>query len=145
MEKIVRENLYEFHKTGNPLKSLDLGYAAWVHSIFDACNIPRQKYCVENGRTYFFGNLYMWAYCPQVVELPSGLCTAGWLDLDKCTKLTELPRGMIIGSWLGLTGCTNIKELPDDLDVKRRILVNDDQTELIKFIKESKFKDKLNI
>ena len=119
--KIVRESLNEFHQTGDPLKSLDLGYEAWVHSIFDACGILREDYYIDNESV--FSNWLDFSDCTQLTELPNNLTVDTYLNLTGCTELIKLPSNLIVKGDLNLTDCIRLKELPDNFYVGGSLLL----------------------
>jgi hypothetical protein len=79
----------------------------------------------------------------QIRELPANLTIKVSLNLSN-TQIKELPANLTVNGYLWLDS-TQIRELPANLTIGDNILVNRDQTELINFIKHSKFKNKLEI
>jgi hypothetical protein len=87
------------------------------------------------------GNLYL--RNTQIRELPANLTVNGRLYLDN-SPIRELPANLTVNGSLNLSN-TQIRELPVNLVVNNYIYVNKGQTELINFIKQSKFENKLII
>ena len=122
MNRLVSESLDSFVRNQDPVKSLGLGYEGKIRNFFRGFNIPDKDYEVkEDGEIAF--NIS--------------------LDLEN-TQISELPDNLTINGYLNLEN-TQIRELPDNLTVKDNIYVNKYQTELIDFIQNSKFKNKLII
>ena len=142
MGQIVYEDLNSFVRNQDPVKSLGLGYEGKIRNFFRQYDVPDEDYEVkEDGEIIFNTDLYL-AYT-NISELPDNLTVNGWLTIEN-TNITKLPNNLSVNKWLGLKQ-TKITELPEDLRVGHYIYVYDIQKELIKFIKQSKFKNKLII
>jgi len=165
--KLVRESLLEFHQTGDPLGALNIcPYQAYIDAIFHGLNLQKESYKVINKKTVFSGNFSiselhskaltelpdnLTVYgdlnlynCKALPALPNGLNVIGSLYLNRCISLSELPNDLKVGGILCLYKC-KLTVLPDNLKVGEAIWVGPNQTELIKFIMQSKFKDKLKL
>jgi len=130
-----------FTRNQNPIKSLGLGYEESIRNFFRQYNIPDEIYNIkENSEIVFNEDLDL--ETTQISKLPDNLTINGWLFL-KNTLINILPTNLTINGTLDLRG-TQITKLPNDLIVNI-IWVNKDQIELIKFIKNSKFKFDLRI
>ena len=140
--QLVYEDLNSFVRNQDPVKSLGLGYEGKIRNFFRQYDVPDEDYEVkEDGEIIFNTDLYL-AYT-NISELPDNLTVNGWLTIEN-TNITKLPNNLSVNKWLGLKQ-TKITELPEDLRVGHYIYVYDIQKELIKFIKQSKFKNKLII
>ena len=163
--KLVKESLNEFGKGNSPLETMGLGRTNEIHRIFARLNIPKDNYRIESDNTIFYEWSCNLAY-REVPELPDNLIINGYLDLRYST-ITKLPENLIVKGALALSGtaikeipnntslvslylldCMNITELPDNLyftESDNKILVNNSQKELIKWIVNSKYADKLEV
>jgi len=165
MNKLVKQNLFEFTRGSDPFNTLGIGYAAKIYKFFDDLGVDREIYTIEGKQIKFIDSLYLdnnlslvelpnnlifgWLVslknCINLVKLPEDIIIPGSLSLDGCTSLVELPHNLSVGTYLSLEGCTKIIQLPKNLQVKTKIYVNPEQTELIKWIKLSKFQNQLKI
>jgi hypothetical protein len=159
---LVKESLNSFVRNQDPVKSLGLGYEGKIRTLFRSFDIPDEDYEVkEDGEVVFNG--YLNLSNSPIRELPANLTVNGWLDLDNTpirelpanltingslflsdTQIRELPANLTVNGYLYLSN-TQIRELSANLTVKYSIYVNEDQIELINFIEQSKFKNKLEI
>jgi len=143
MKKIIRENLFEFNRGNDPLDILDIGYAGKIHKFFDDLGISRNNYIIKDKRI-FFRTLDLYGY-KNLVELPENLEIHGYLNLLNCISLLKLPNNLVVNNYLELGGCKKIISLPDSLIIDTYIYLNKNQTELISFLKNSKFKDQYKL
>jgi len=163
--KLVKDNLFEFTRGNDPLNTLGIGYKAKIQKFFDDLGVNRDDYNIEDKQIIFKNTLDL-IDCTSLVELPDNLFIIGDLDLIDCINLVKLPDNLTVGSCLNLDGCISLKEIPDNLDVAgylsiegcykilklpdnlqviSHIYVKENQFELVKWIKSSKFKDKLEV
>jgi hypothetical protein len=158
MKKLVSESLNSFVRNQDPKQTLGLGYEGKIRTFFRSFNILDEDYEVkEDGEIVFNTNLYL--NNTQIRELPANLTVKGYLNLRN-TQIRELPANLTVNGGLYLSytqirelpanltvngsldiSYTQISELPANLIVNDNIYVNKAQTELIKFIKQSKFKN----
>jgi hypothetical protein len=156
------KQVFEFIRNQDPVKSLQLGYEGKIRSFFRQYNIPDEDYEVkEDGEIVF--NKYLYLRNTQIRELPANLTVNGDLYLGNTpiselsanltvngylslrnTPIRELPANLTVKAWLDLSN-TQIRELPANLTVNGSLYLSNTQTELIKFINNSKFKNKLII
>jgi hypothetical protein len=140
MVKLVYENLNEFVRGTDPKQSLNLGYEGKIRFFFRQYNIPDEDYEVkENGDIIFNTDLNM--RNNNIVELPNNLMIKGNLDISD-NPIKVLPNNLSIKGLLDLCN-TLIIELPNDLMIRGTLNVYTEQKELIKFIKQSRFNNKL--
>jgi hypothetical protein len=140
MLMLVYENLNSFVRNQDPIKSLDLGYESRIHTFFRNLNISDKRYKIkENGKIIFHISLRLNG--ANITELPNNLMIKGNLYLYN-VPIKKLPENLK-ANHIALN-YSLITELPDNLIVNS-ISVSKNQTELINWIKHSKFKDKLLI
>jgi hypothetical protein len=138
----IGENLNSFVRNQDPIKSLNLGYEGKIRDFFRQYDINDGYYEVEeDGEIVFCTNLDL--SNTQISELPTNLTINKGLYLSN-TQVSELPANLTVIGDLYLRN-TNIVELPNDLSIKGNIVISESQIELINFIKQSKFKNQLNI
>jgi hypothetical protein len=115
--KIVKESLLEFHQTGDPLGSLDLGsYEAYINVFFDELGVSRDDYRVVGKETVFNTGLNL-EDRKSLSELPENLSINGYLHLKGCSSLIKLPKVLNIRNDLILIGCISLIELPRGLNL----------------------------
>jgi len=139
--KLVKESLNEFERGLEPKVALGIGRVFKIRKCFRDLDIPDEDYKILlNGVIY---NGYLFLKDKNVVWLPNGLQIMGNLNLEN-NPIKKLPKDLEINGWLGLND-TLITELPNDLYVKLYISVDQNQRDLIAFIKGSEFANKLMI
>jgi hypothetical protein len=139
--KLVKESLNEFERGLDPKVALGIGRVTKIQNLFKYLDISDKDYKILlNGVIY---NGYLFLKDKNVVWLPDGLQIMGNLNLEN-NPIKKLPKDLEINGWLGLND-TLITELPTDLYVKLYICVDQNQRDLIAFIKDSKFANKLMI
>jgi hypothetical protein len=158
--KIVKEDLNSFVRNQDPIKALKLGYAAKIRSFFREYNIPDEDYIIKEDNEIVF-NKTLDLFNTEINELPDNLTINGDFILSQNpiknlpnnlkvtsdlfihkTLITELLGDLIVGKDLYL-GDNIITKISDQMIVKRYIHANHPTT--INLIKQSKFKDILNI
>ena len=136
------KQIFEFTRGGDPLDTLGIGYKGKIHKFFDDLGVDRDDYNIKDKQIKFTSILNL-ENKTNLIELPDNLIVISSLNLKNCIKLIKLPNNLFILNYLSIQYCTKIVELPDDLDVGYKIFVNSYQTELIEWIKTSKFYNKL--
>jgi hypothetical protein len=116
------KQVFEFVRNQNPIKSLGLGYEGKIRSFFKPLGISDDEYEIKENEKILLKYT---------------------LDLHS-TDITEIPDNLTIGGGLDLRN-TQIIKLPDNLVVQFSIHVDRDQTKLIDFINNSKFKNQVKI
>lgn len=109
--KLVRESIYNFHKTGDIKSSLGIGRVAAIRELFRNLGIPDEAYRITDTEVVFKGNLNL--YETNIKELPEGLIVEGDLNLRRAS-IDKLPKKIYVKGRLSLINCS-IKELPEDL------------------------------
>jgi hypothetical protein len=136
------KQVFEFVRNQDPIKSLGLGYEGKIRDFFRQYDIDDKDYEVyEDGEIVFNNTLDL--SDKNVVELPDNLTVNSWVYLNN-TNITRLPNNLIVVGCIILFS-TKITKLPKNFNIKNKIYVSKDQIELIDFINNSKFKNKLKI
>jgi hypothetical protein len=139
--KIIQESLNSFVRNQNPVKSLGLDYEAKIREFFRQYNVYDNIYDIkENGKIIFYEDLYL--ATKNITELPDNLTINGTLWVPK--NIIKLPNKLRVNGHIDLRD-TSIAELPNDLIVKGNLFVDEHQLKLVKFIKQSKFKNKIDL
>ena len=117
MMKLVRESI-NFERTGDPLRSLDIGSRALIHKWFESVGLSPDRYTIDDKLNITVrGSLDLSG--TQITKLPDNLTVRGGLDL-RGTQIKELPDNLTVGGFLDLRG-TQITKLPKNLKVKGTI------------------------
>lgn len=159
--KLVKESIYNFHKTGDIKSSLDIGRVANIRKWFRDLGYSDKDYLITDTEVIFGEDLDL--ENTDITKLPDGLNVRGYLDL-RGTLITELPEGLKVGRNLFLMGTgitelpadlrikenlhlweTDITELPDGLSIGGYIYIDPLQEELKSHIRSSKFASRLKI
>jgi len=157
----IKDYLNEFERGLDPKVALGIGRVAKIRKCFRDLDVPDKDYTITPTEVifnnylnlsdknvtwlpdnlYINGNLYLENLL--IIELPNGLEVHGNLWLGN-SKITKLPNNLKVHDNLRLEN-TKITELPNDVQIGLNIYVRPRQTQLIKFIKNSSFSDKLRI
>jgi hypothetical protein len=142
MKKLVFESLDNFVRNQDPRESLNIGYKGKIIDFFREYNIPDERYEIKESGEIVFDN-WLNLSNSKINNLPDNLTINGNLNLYH-TTINKLPNNLTVIGDISLRN-TNITELPNNLIIRNNIWVDDYQLELINFIKNSKFKNKLEI
>jgi hypothetical protein len=139
--KLVKESLNEFERGLDPKTALGIGRIAKIQKLFRDLDIPDKYYTITPTEVILNRDLNLSG--TNVTWLPDNLSINGILDLEN-SLITKLPNNLEIRDNLWLSNSL-ITELPNDLQVGLHIYVRSHQKQLIKFIKNSSFANKLKI
>lgn len=128
---IVRESLYNFHKTGNIKSSLGIGREGMITEFLIYLGLNRNEFHFDpDGRVIIDREILDMEKIARETDmkeiiLPDNMTVRGRLDMRACPKVKSLPNGLrVMGDALTLAGEKTIKELPDDLYVAGSLYLN---------------------
>jgi len=115
MKKLVRENITNFERGGDPYRKLSIGKATLIDKWFSNLGISSDEYTIDKDFNINVGG-YLDLRGTNITSLPNNLSIKRSLDLER-TNITSLPNDLSVGMNLFLYG-TKITSFPDNLSVE---------------------------